>query len=173
VRTGLQAAPNSRTLPQFPFPKKGTATAAYGPWLKHLWPTGGSFTWVLRPWPLLAARHPQCKPLPSQWDSLAARPLAEQFDLSRAAVEGLHPSHGRELEKPMAIAWSKVPCSLGIGARYASDRDPDYAVLSEPDGPFYFAGEHLSHVGQWQEGAILAARRAINMMDKHRRVRLG
>jgi len=42
-------------------------------------------------------------------------------------------------------------------------------VLSEPDGPFYFAGEHLSHVGAWQEGAILSARRTINMMDKHRR----
>jgi monoamine oxidase len=69
----------------------------------------------------------------------------------------------------MAITWSKVPYSLGIAARYKIDHDPNYAVLSEPDGPFYFAGEHLSHVGAWQEGAILSARRAINMMDKHRR----
>jgi monoamine oxidase len=30
----------------------------------------------------------------------------------------------------------------------------------EPDGPFYFAGEHLSHIGAWKEGAILSARRA-------------
>jgi monoamine oxidase len=43
-------------------------------------------------------------------------------------------------------------------------------VLSEPDGPFFFAGEHLSHVGAWQEGAMLSARRAINMIDQHRRV---
>jgi len=42
-------------------------------------------------------------------------------------------------------------------------------VLSEPDGPFYFAGEHLSHIGAWQEGAILSARRGINMIDKRRR----
>jgi monoamine oxidase len=62
-----------------------------------------------------------------------------------------------------------VPYSFGIAARYQTDHDPNYAVLSEPDGPFYFAGEHLSHVGAWQEGAILSARRAINMMDKHRR----
>src|SRR5580704_12559603 len=103
-------------------------------------------------------------------DALAARPLREQFELSRAAVEGLHPGRGRELEKPMAIAWSRVPYSLGIGARYQTDRDPNYAVLSEPDGPFYFAGEHLSHVGAWQEGAMLSARRTINMLDKHRRV---
>ena len=104
-------------------------------------------------------------------DGLAAKPLAEQFALSRAAVERLHPGHGHELEKPMAIAWSKVPYNLGIAARYTSDHDPNYAVLSEPDGPFYFAGEHLSHVGAWQEGAILSARRAINMLDAHRRAR--
>jgi monoamine oxidase len=104
-------------------------------------------------------------------DELAAKPLREQLELSRAAIEGLHPGHGHELEKPMAIAWSKVPYSLGIGARYQTDRDPNYAVLGEPDGPFYFAGEYLSHVGAWQEGAMLSARRAINMLDKHRRAR--
>jgi monoamine oxidase len=102
-------------------------------------------------------------------DALAARPIAEQLELSRAAVEALHPGRGRELEKPMAIAWSKVPYSLGIAARYSSDHDVNYALLSSPDGPFYFAGEHLSHVGAWQEGAVLSARRAINMIDKHRR----
>jgi monoamine oxidase len=104
-------------------------------------------------------------------EALAVRPLQEQFDLSRAAIEGLHPGHGHELEKPMTIAWSKVPYSLGIAARYTTDHDPNYAVLSEPDGPFYFAGEHLSHVGAWQEGAILSARRAINALDHHRRSR--
>jgi monoamine oxidase len=102
-------------------------------------------------------------------DALASLPLQQQFDLSRAAVEGLHPGHGHELEKPMGIAWSKVPYTLGIAARYTVEHDRNYAVLSEPDGPFYFAGEHLSHVGAWQEGAILSARRAINMLDKHRR----
>ena len=44
---------------------------------------------------------------------------------------------------------------------------------TQPDGPFYFAGEHLSQIGAWQEGAILSARRAINMIDQHRRERRG
>ena len=52
-------------------------------------------------------------------------------------------------------------------------QDSNYALLSEPDGPFYFAGEHLSHIGAWQEGAILSARRTINMIDKHRRTQRG
>jgi monoamine oxidase len=102
---------------------------------------------------------------------LASLPLSEQFEVSRAAIETLHPHRSKELEKPMAIAWSKVPYTLGFSARYHTEQDSNYAVLGEPDGPFYFAGEHLSHVGAWQEGAILSARRAINMIDRHRRTR--
>ena len=105
----------------------------------------------------------------SDADDLAKWSMREQIDMSRAVIEALHPGRGRELEKPMAIAWSQVPYTLGIAARYASDHDDNYAVLSAPDGPFYFAGEHLSHIGAWQEGAILSARRTINMLDKQRR----
>jgi monoamine oxidase len=106
-------------------------------------------------------------------DLVSAQPLAAQFEMSRAAIEALHPGRGNELERPMAIAWSKVPYSLGIAARYKNADDGNYAVLSEPDGPFYFAGEHLSHIGAWQEGAILSARRVINMIDQHRRAHQG
>jgi monoamine oxidase len=107
-----------------------------------------------------------------QADDLSSHPLAEQFDLSRKTIEGLHPGHGSELEKPMAIAWSKVPYTLGIAARY-QHQDAEYRLLNEPDGPFYFAGEHLSHIGAWQEGAVLSARRAINMIDGRRRGKAG
>jgi monoamine oxidase len=105
-----------------------------------------------------------------QADEVASRPLREQFDMSRAAVEGLHGGRSRELEKPMAIAWSKVPYSLGFAARFRNGQESEYSLLNTPDGPFYFAGEHLSRIGPWQEGAILSARRAANMIDKHRRV---
>jgi monoamine oxidase len=102
-------------------------------------------------------------------DPLADRPLSEQFALSRATIETLHPGHGTDLTKPMAIAWSKIPYSYGISARWESDDDPRYTLLNTPDGPFYFAGEHLSHVGAWQEGAILSAHRAIAQIDQRRR----
>jgi len=49
-------------------------------------------------------------------------------------------------------------------ARHETDDDES----NESDGPFNFAGEPLSHIGASQEGAILSARRAINMIDKHR-----
>jgi monoamine oxidase len=102
-------------------------------------------------------------------DELAKSPLRLQIEASRAAIEGLHPGRSLALEKPMAIVWSQVPYSLGIAARYNSDEDSEYTLLNQPDGPFYFAGEHLSQIGAWQEGAILSARRAANMVDRQRR----
>jgi monoamine oxidase len=102
-------------------------------------------------------------------DALAARPLAEQFALSRATIEALHPGHGEDVTKPMAIAWSKIPYTYGLAALWQGDDDAGYTLLNTPDGPFYFAGEHLSHVGAWQEGAILSARRAIGLIEQHRR----
>ena len=40
-------------------------------------------------------------------------------------------------------------------------RGQQYAELLKPEGPIYFAGEHLSYVGLWQEGAALSAHEAI------------
>ena len=106
-------------------------------------------------------------------DELAKRPLREQIEASRAAIEALHPGRGRELEKPLAVAWASVPYSLGIAARHRSYDDGAYALLNQPDGPFHFAGEHLSQIGAWQEGAVLSAHRAITMIDRHRRAQRG
>jgi monoamine oxidase len=104
-------------------------------------------------------------------DELAAMPLAEQFALSRQMIDALHPGRGKDVTKPMGIAWSKIPYTYGIAARWPSENDPRYELLNTPDGPFYFAGEHLSHVGAWQEGAILSARRAIGLIDGQRRAK--
>ncbi|MEA3059206.1 MAG: monoamine oxidase, partial [Sphingomonadales bacterium] len=43
-------------------------------------------------------------------------------------------------------------------------RGPRYAELLRPEGPIVFAGEHLSYVGLWQEGAALSAQEALNLV---------
>jgi monoamine oxidase len=40
-----------------------------------------------------------------------------------------------------------------------------YPVLLEPDGPFLFAGEHVSNLPGWQEGAMLSAYKAIEAIS--------
>jgi monoamine oxidase len=41
------------------------------------------------------------------------------------------------------------------------DRETAYRLLNQPDGPIYLAGEHMSYVTGWQEGAILSAHEVI------------
>lgn len=95
---------------------------------------------------------------------LAARGGAEQIAMARAAVERLHPGHGGDLAAPARVHWAKVPFSEGPWIEWIDPgNDVQAAItLNAGDGPFLFAGSHLSaYSGHWQEGAILSARRAV------------
>ncbi|HEX7852372.1 MAG TPA: FAD-dependent oxidoreductase [Sphingobium sp.] len=95
---------------------------------------------------------------------LAQHDRAGQIALARNAVEQLHPGHGRDLTAPVVIDWRKVPYSEGPWIEWTDPgNDPQAATaLNAGDGPFLFAGSHLSaYSGHWQEGAILSARRAV------------
>ena len=39
-------------------------------------------------------------------------------------------------------------------------------MLLEPDGPFVFAGEHLSNLPGWLEGAVLSAHEALQLIAR-------
>ncbi len=52
----------------------------------------------------------------------------------------------------MQVQWAAVPCNLGIGVGWASDDEPDYHLLGQPDGPIHFAGKNISAMSApWQE----------------------
>jgi monoamine oxidase len=54
------------------------------------------------------------------------------------------------------VAWAKVPFQLGAWGT------SDPGILLTPDDSIFFAGEHLSILQSWQEGAILSAYHAID-----------
>jgi monoamine oxidase len=95
--------------------------------------------------------------------------LEEKFAESRAAIERLHPGHGKELEKALYIGWVHAPYSLGSWIRaygkVAETNQPNYETLISPDGPIYFVGCHASHIVAWMEGAALSAHRAIELLN--------
>lgn len=101
-------------------------------------------------------------------DFMSSHPLAEQFEMTRKVVEGAHPGKSAQLSKPMAIAWKKVPYSLGAAPEYQAGQENLFATLSQPDGPFYFGGDAVSRIGNWQEAALAGTRRAMNMIESHR-----
>lgn len=86
----------------------------------------------------------------------SAQTPQERINMAIAQGSGLHPEYGAEVERGVSVAWTKVPFQLGAWGV------SEPGVLLAPDGNVFFAGEHLSILQGWQEGAILSAYHAID-----------
>jgi monoamine oxidase len=93
--------------------------------------------------------------------------MPAKLQASRAAIEGLHPGHSRELTNPVYVSWGHVAYNLGSWVSGFGRKSVDsYEYLIRPDGPIYLAGDHTSHMVGWQEGAALSAHRAVTLIDQ-------
>jgi len=105
---------------------------------------------------------------PNHLQDFMAMSHEERFRLCRAVVERMHPGKSRLLAKPVTVNWALTPWSEGVGPVHqdwaANPRGARYAELMRPEGPIFFAGEHLSYVVFWQEGAALSAHEAMRLM---------
>ena len=92
----------------------------------------------------------------------------ERFRVCREVIERMHPGKSALLGKPITVAWGATPWSEGVGPVgpefTEAARGARYAELLRPEGPIVFAGEHLSYVLYWQEGAALSAHAAMRVM---------
>jgi len=81
----------------------------------------------------------------------------------------IHPQYKAEFETGVSVAWHRVPWNLGCsGAWTDALREEHYTNLCALDGRIVLAGEHVSYIPAWQEGAILSSLDAITRL--HRRV---
>jgi monoamine oxidase len=81
----------------------------------------------------------------------------------------LHPQYKTEFENGIAVAWHRVPFTLGCSGDWSEDaRNHHYRKLCGLDGRIVLAGEHASALPAWQEGAILSSLDAIARL--HERV---
>jgi len=105
---------------------------------------------------------------PNHPQEFAAMSHAERFRICREVVERMHPGKARLLDKGVTVAWGLTPFSEGVGPTHPdwtqAARGARYAELLRPEGPVFFAGEHLSYVVFWQEGAALSAHEAMRLM---------
>lgn len=93
--------------------------------------------------------------------------LAEREKLSLEQGGKIHLQYATEFENSFSLAWHKIPYSMGGWAEYSkAARDRMYPALLEPDGPIYFAGEHVSHLCAWMAGALESSRRVVELLHK-------
>ncbi len=92
----------------------------------------------------------------------AAKTPSQRAEAALDDGERLHPGYRTSLAAPVSVAWPNIPYSGAGWAEWEREtRAEHYPVLLAGDGPFRFAGEHMSYVTGWQEGAVLSAHVAI------------
>jgi monoamine oxidase len=99
-------------------------------------------------------------------EAFEALPISKQIDMARNAIDKLHPGHGADLSAPVVVDWNRIPYNLGPWIHW-TDTGSDtnaYRLLNQPEGRVYFSGAHLSQLPSWQEGAVLAAHRTIELI---------
>jgi monoamine oxidase len=81
----------------------------------------------------------------------------------------IHPQYKDEIENGISVGWNRVPWILGCAGAWTEEkRKLHYNDLCQIDGRVLLAGEHVSYIPAWQEGAVTSSLDAISRL--HHRV---
>ena len=98
-----------------------------------------------------------------------AMPPADRIARAVEFGASLHPQYRAEFENGIAVAWHRMPFTLGCAGDWSDQaRAEHYDDLCQIDGRIVLAGEHASYIPAWQEGALLSSLDAITRL--HERV---
>jgi monoamine oxidase len=95
------------------------------------------------------------------------RPPAEIERLAREHGARVHPQYPAEFEHAFSVTWPRVPWSRGSWRSESSEAEQALAALREPDGRVYFAGDYMTDMSSWMQGAFESAREVATAL--HRR----
>jgi len=102
-------------------------------------------------------------------DAIEFTALSPEERIARALEQGskIHPQYREEFEVGASVAWHRVPWALGCASRGWGDGNTEqYENLCAIDGRIVLAGEHVSRIPAWQEGAVLSALDAITRLHE-------
>ena len=84
--------------------------------------------------------------------------VPEKFEESRKTIERLHPGHGKELEKPLYVGWSRIPWNDGSWIRSYGPVPAGTQLTGEAAMGQQLYGEHgtpTAKKGQQAPGVVL------------------
>jgi monoamine oxidase len=91
-------------------------------------------------------------------------------EIQRLALEHgarIHPQYPAEFETGFSVSWARVPWSRGSWRSESSAAEKALAPLRVPDGRIYFAGDYMTDMSSWMQGAFESARECATAL--HRR----
>ena len=85
----------------------------------------------------------------------------ERTEVALAQGEKIHPQYRKEFENAFSVSWQNVPYSRGGWALIGPEpRKTLYPLFLKPDRRVYFAGDHVSYLSGWMQGAFESAQQA-------------
>ena len=100
-------------------------------------------------------------------NTMRERPPAEIQRLALEHGARVHPQYATDFESAFSVTWARVPWSRGSWRSESSAAHQGIAPLREPDGRLYFAGDYMTDMSSWMQGAFDSAREVATAL--HRR----
>ena len=91
-------------------------------------------------------------------------------EIQRLALEHgarVHPQYPAEFESAFSVTWTRVPWNRGSWRSESAAAEATLKPLTQPDGRVHFAGDYITDMSSWMQGAFESAREV--SMAIHRR----
>lgn len=99
-----------------------------------------------------------------EWTSLAPE---ERVKWALQFGEQLHPQYRQEFETAISVGWHRIPWTLGCAASWTESlRQQHYETLRAIDGRIVLAGDSVSRLTSWQEGAFVSSLDAVSRLHQ-------
>ena len=86
----------------------------------------------------------------------ARPPNVQRLALEQGAR--VHPQYPTEFETAFSVSWPRVPWSRGSWRSESAAAHEALAALRQPDGRVHFAGDYMTDMSSWMQGAFESAR---------------
>jgi monoamine oxidase len=70
----------------------------------------------------------------------------------------IHPQYATEFETAFSVSWPRVPWSRGSWRSETAAAHEAVTALRRPDGRVHFAGDYMTDMSSWMQGAFESAR---------------
>lgn len=98
--------------------------------------------------------------------NFTAIPPEQRIEKALEYGSQIHPQYREEFKTGASVAWHRVPWVLGCYGEWR-DKEADYPAAASMDQRTLMAGEHMSELPAWQEGAVLSALDAVKRLHAH------
>ena len=98
--------------------------------------------------------------------TMSERPPAERQRLALEQGARIHPQYTAEFETAFSVSWPRVPWNKGSWRSESPAALQALAPLRQPDGRVHFAGDYMTSLSSFMQGAFDSAREAATAIHK-------